>query len=506
MSMVGQSSEKQLSQLLQRLSASAGSADIAQGIAPGIPTGIVRDIVIDARRINSGCVWFALPGADRHGASFLDQAPELPMAIITDDAGRRLLAPYAGPIFVVADPRAALGPACAWLYDFPAAAMTMVAVTGTNGKTSVTHFLADAWRACGHAGAVLGTLGLQISGNDEPVEFGFTTPEADTLQRVLRKAHDLGVSHMAMEVSSHALALHRADGIEFDVAVFTNLSQDHLDYHTDMEDYFNAKSRLFADGRCRRAVVCVDDEWGRRLAADLAARDIPVLTYGLSDGDWRIISRTGSAVSVDASGTKVDLPTVSRGEFTALNVVAAAATLSMLEVAVGELPHVLGACRPVPGRMEVLPGPSAQHPQVVVDYAHSPDAVARVLSAARPEQGRLIAVLGAGGGRDRGKRPLMGAAASVADVVVVTDDNPRDENPAEIRAAVIGGVTSVDVREVADRREAIHSALSLARTGDVVAILGKGAERGQQYGSEVREFDDREVAACALAEWVDGSC
>ena len=466
----------------------------------------VSDIVIDSRSIGQNTVWFALPGAQRHGASFASLAPANPIAVVTDAAGEELLAGADFPVFSVPDPRALVGPTSAWLHGDPATAMTMVAVTGTNGKTSVTHFLGDAWHAHGDTAAVLGTLGLRMTNDRTSGQTGFTTPEADALQRILARARDLAVTHMAMEVSSHALALHRADGIIFDVAVFTNLSQDHLDFHHDMEDYFQAKARLFADGRCRRAVVCTDDHWGRRLAADIDARGIPLITYGTGDSDWQIVSRSERAVTVRAGDQLIELPIVSRGEFTALNLVATAATLTLLGTPREALAETLAACRPVPGRMEVVSALTPQHPQVVVDYAHSPDSVARVLQAARADQGRLIAVLGAGGGRDRGKRPLMGAAASAADVVVVTDDNPRDEDPATIRAAVLDGVSAASVHEIADRRQAIEFAVSMARSGDVVVILGKGAERGQQYGNQVREFDDREVASAALAAWGGPSC
>lgn len=478
------------------------SALLAQvGVDGGSPQR-VSNVVIDSRQVADDTVWFALPGAYRHGAEFASGAPVPPVAVVTDLDGAAILRDRSWPVLAVADPRALVGPVCAWLHDYPAASMTTVGVTGTNGKTSVTHFLGDAWRGLAVKAGVLGTLGFHIPGEPSSAQgTGFTTPEADALQSLLAGARDESVTHLAMEVSSHALALHRVDGIVFDVAVFTNLSQDHLDFHSDMDDYFNAKARLFTDGLTREAVVCVDDDWGLRLARDIEALGLPVTTYGSTQGQWRLRALGDDGAHVDAAGTAMLLPSLAPGEFTALNLIAAAAALHATGTPLSQIPAAMAPVRPVPGRMQRVDAPSQSHPRVYVDYAHSPDAVARVLRAAKPTGGRLIAVLGAGGDRDRGKRPLMGRAASAADIVVVTDDNPRHEDPAEVRRQVLDGVAAADVHDIADRREAIDVALRLARSDDVVVVLGKGAETGQQYGDEVRPFDDRVAAAESLLRW-----
>ncbi len=343
------------------------------------------------------------------------------------------------------------------------------------------------------------------------------------MHALLAVMRERGASACVMEVSSHALAFGRVDGVRFDVAGFTNLSQDHLDFHADLDDYFAAKARLFTPERARRGVVCVDDEYGRRLAQQAG---IPVVTVRTRERaapagtaptmargeavDWRVTDRQvaggGESVQfdlVDGGGRRLPVESPIPGEFNVANT--ALAVVMLLEAGVGEsaAANGVGRCRGVPGRMERVTAAVSGEPLAVVDYAHTPEAVENVLRALRPATaGRLIVVLGAGGDRDPHKRPLMGAAASEnADLVIVTDDNPRSEEPAEIRSAVRAGATGpAEVREIGDRRSAIATAVAAANSAaDTVVVVGKGHEKGQEVAGIVQPFDDRVVLREALA-------
>jgi UDP-N-acetylmuramoyl-L-alanyl-D-glutamate--2,6-diaminopimelate ligase len=378
----------------------------------------------------------------------------------------------------------------------------MIGVTGTQGKTTTTRLLEGGLSGSGVPAAVIGTVGTRILGED--VASALTTPEAPDLHRLLRRMVDSGVEACAMEVSSHALVMGRVDGIVFDVAVFLNLGRDHLDFHADMEDYYSAKASLFTARRARRGLVNIQDEWGRRLAS---SADIPVETLSAdgSPADWR-----ASDIDRAASGSRFRITTPGGaqvaagcpipGGFNVANTLAAVAAAATAGYDPTPVARAIAEGHGVPGRLELVD--EKQDFEVVVDYAHKPDAVAAALDTLRPlTKGRLIVVIGAGGDRDPGKRPLMGEiAAALADVLVVTDDNPRSEDPAAIRAAILAGTSGggAEVVEVGDRRAAIDEAVRRAGTGDVVLIAGKGHETGQEVAGVVHPFDDRAVAREAL--------
>jgi UDP-N-acetylmuramoyl-L-alanyl-D-glutamate--2,6-diaminopimelate ligase len=474
----------------------------------------VTGVTHDSRAVLPGDLYAALPGFRTHGAEFVDDAVAAGAAAVLTDAAGADRSRLAGvPVLVVDDPRGSLGAVASFVYGDPSHDLVVVGVTGTNGKTT-TSFLVDAgFRAAEHVTGLIGTVGTRIG--DEAVPTVRTTPEATDVHALLAVMRERGVTAVTMEVSSHALRLGRVDGVRFDVAGFTNLSPDHLDFHTDMEDYFDAKASLFVPERVDRAVVCVDDAWGVRIAEHAVAQGLPLATYALAGdaataADWYVdgvVTVPGGTV-MRAHGPEVDdVPLEVRlpGEFNAGNALGALALL----VAAGVDPHVaadgIAACEGVPGRMERVPDPDlARGLLALVDYAHTPDAVARAVAAARVgSRGDVIVVVGAGGDRDPHKRPAMGEAAALgADVVVVTDDNPRSEEPADIRAAVIQGVHRVDdveLVEAADRRQAITLAVAVAGPGDVVLVLGKGHEQGQEVAGVVTPFDDRAVLAEALA-------
>jgi UDP-N-acetylmuramoyl-L-alanyl-D-glutamate--2,6-diaminopimelate ligase len=393
----------------------------------------------------------------------------------------------------------------------------MLGVTGTNGKTTTTYLIESGLRAAGHRTGLVGTVETRI--DNQRVASVRTTPEAADLHALLAVMREQGVTACVMEVSSHALVLGRVDAIVFDVAGFTNLSQDHLDFHRDLEDYYAAKAALFTPLRSRRGVVCVDDEYGRRLAAEAG---VPVVTIATRDdadaADWvvveREVSRSGRSTAIELvehdGGRAVSVSAPIPGDFNVANAVLA--TVMLLEAGVSgrDAARGMAQCPGVPGRMESVQSTGAFEPLAVVDYAHTPEAIENVLRALRPStRGRLIAVLGAGGDRDPHKRPLMGAAAARhADVVIVTDDNPRSEEPAAVRAAVLSGTAAagrpVQVREVADRRQAIAAAVDAAGgADDTVAVLGKGHEQGQEVAGVVHPFDDRLVLRQAIERWND---
>ncbi|MBC3763911.1 UDP-N-acetylmuramoyl-L-alanyl-D-glutamate--2,6-diaminopimelate ligase [Quadrisphaera sp. RL12-1S] len=526
-------------------------ADVAALVGGSAPAGaerlVVTGAVLDSRRARPGDLYAALPGARTHGARFAAQAASLgAVALLTDAEGARLAAADGAelPAVVVDDPRAVLGAASALVWGEPARHLQVLGVTGTNGKTTVTTLLESALEQLGTPTALVGTVCTRIAGEELPS--ARTTPEAPDLHALLALAVERGARAAALEVSSHAVVLHRVDGLVLDVAAFTNLSQDHLDFHPTMEDYFSAKAALFTPERARAAVVCVDDAWGRRLAERSRAAGVPTATVsttttdGATEGaaaDWRVDpasvrergdGRPGSAFELTGpGGVLVRAASPLPGTFNVANTAVAVAVLAAAGHDPAAAAAALAAARGVPGRMEVVAPPpgvpadlAAHLPVGVVDYAHTPDAVAAALAALRPATaGRLVVVLGAGGDRDPGKRPAMGAAAAAgADAVVVTDDNPRSEDPAVIRAAVLAGARSgasghpgdvgdgdvevVEVVEVADRREAVARGVALALAGGpggAVLVAGKGHERGQEVGGAVHPFDDREELAAALA-------
>jgi len=469
----------------------------------GIPAvaGSVTGVSLSSSAVQPGDLYAALPGARTHGAHYAAQAVTAgAAAILTDEPGASLV-DVDVPVLVCADPRGRLGEVSALVYGDPSTRLQTFGVTGTNGKTTVTYMLAAALEALGSPVGLIGTTGTYIGGRRLPTVR--TTPEAPDLQALMCQMVDEDVLALAMEVSSHALVLGRVDGITFDVAAFTNLSPDHLDFHQTMEEYFAAKSSLFTPMRSRRAVINTDDEWGRRLAG---STDVPHVTYAVSGpADWTVRSVTadasGSVFQAVRGRTEVSVRVGSPGLFNVANALCALAMLVAGGHAADSAAAALSSFHGVPGRMEVV----GDQPAVIVDYAHTPDAVERALRAiADLTQGRIWCVIGCGGDRDAVKRPAMGEiAARLADHLVVTDDNPRSENPADIRAAVLRGahrVAGADVTEIGDRSRAIHAVVGAASPQDTVIILGKGHETGQEIAGVVHPFDDRDVARAAMGE------
>ncbi len=470
----------------------------------------VTGVTLRAHEVHPGDLFAGVAGSRAHGADFAAQALAAgAAALLTDPAGcrRPAVAHAEVPVLVHPDPRAVLGAAAAAIYGEPSRRLAVLGVTGTSGKTTTVYLLEAALRAAGATTGLVGTVEVQVAGQRLPS--AFTTPEAPDLQALLAMMVERGVSAVPMEVSSHALAQGRVDGTGFAVGAFTNLSQDHLDFHTDMEDYFAVKALLF-DGRSQGEVVCVDDAWGRRLVRPgtvtvTAAgggpherralwRAVDVLPDGTGGLAFRALGPSGTDVAV-----RLRLP----GAFNVSNALLAIACASVAgadpALAASGLAEVT-----VPGRMQ--PVDEGQPFLALVDYAHKPAAVAALLDAVRAQvQGRVLVVLGCGGQRDTAKRPVMGeAAARRADLLVVTDDNPRGEEPAAIRAAVLAGARAVpapqrgDVVEVGDRREAIAAAVAAARPGDAVVVAGKGHETGQEIAGQVHPFSDLGELAAAL--------
>jgi len=450
----------------------------------------VASVEFDSRRVRTGALFCCVPGAHTDGHR---HAPEAVANGAASLLCERFLDLDVTQVRVAPGrARSAMADIAAAFYDHPSRSMTMVGVTGTNGKTTVTHLVRS---VLGHAGWSTATIGT-LDGER-------TTPEAPVLQGLLAGLRDEGRRAVAMEVSSHALTQHRVDGIVFDVAAFTNLSRDHLDHHGSMEEYFGAKARLFAADRSKASVVCVDDGWGRRLADRLTSEGRPVVEVRRSDA-----TDVGLAVGSSAfrwRGRDVTVPLT--GAFNVDNALVALAVVVTLGLDEDAAVAGLASADPVPGRMEVVS--KGQPFGVIVDYAHTPSGLDVALSTARElaAGGRVLTVFGAGGDRDQGKRPLMGqAAARWSDVVVLTSDNPRSEDPLaiidQVRAG-IGGPSAPSGRELEvvvepDRALAIRAALDRARSGDVVVVAGKGHESTQSAAGTVVHFDDREVVGAAL--------
>ena len=477
----------------------------------------IRGVTLASGEVRPGDLYAALPGARTHGVRYVaDAAARGAVAVLTDPGGREDATAAGLPVCVAADPRGVLGSVADRVYGEPSRRLRVVGITGTNGKTTTAYLVEAGLAAAGFDTGLIGTVQTRTRSHDADgaptvteIPSVRTTPEAPALHALLADMADRGVTSVVMEVSSHALVLGRVNGIRFAAAGFTNLGRDHLDFHGDLEEYFRAKALLF-DGRAAAEAVVVDDEAGRRLAGR-PDRPRPVTVSGAgAAADWTATDVTatddgGSAFTLTGPGgrtwpARLRLP----GRFNVTNAVLAVALLDSVGVDVAAALRGL-ADTVVPGRME--PVDAGQPFVAVVDYAHTPDAVTTALAALRGgTPGRLITVLGCGGDRDPGKRPAMGAAAAAgSDVLVVTDDNPRSEDPATIRAAVVAGAADVpggqraEVLEVGDRREAIRAAVRLARSGDTLLVAGKGHETGQEVGGEVHPFDDRAVLRECLA-------
>ena len=460
------------------------------GEAPDVE---ISSLAYSTGQIRPGALFFCVPGFRADGHDFAPEAVERGAAALVCERPLDLGVPEV----VVEDVRAAMGPVAARFNGEPTEELQVVGITGTNGKTTTAFLTRSLLEAAGIRTGLLGTVKSVVGGRDEPVER--TTPEAIDLQATFRRMLDAGDRACVMEVSSHALHLRRTEGIRFRCGVFTNLTQDHLDFHPSMEDYFLAKRRLFEVAE--RAVVNVDDSYGRRLCADL---DHPV-TYAIArEADLRAFE-----VSFDTAGSRFRCQTQAGsleiamglpGPFNVANALAALGAAHALGVALDTAPAALASAARVPGRFE--PVDEGQDFAVLVDYAHTPDSLENVLRAAREiASGALVVVFGAGGDRDRGKRPLMGRVASaLADRVIVTSDNPRSEDPESIVQQILDGVSGSAERQV-DRRTAIRRAIQEAGRGDVVVIAGKGHEQGQEFEDGRKEpFDDATVAREALRE------
>jgi len=472
---------------------------------PGAAAVAVRALAYDSRRVRSGTLFFCVPGFTHDGHDHAPEAVSRGACALVVERPLNLGVPE----LRVESVRAAMGPAATRFFADPTRRLAVVGVTGTNGKTTTAFILRGLLEAVGRRTALLGTVKSVIGGREQPTER--TTPEAIDLQADFAAMLDAGDHGCVMEVSSHALALGRAEGIHFAVAVFTNLTQDHLDFHPSMEDYYQAKRRLFAPGAPngpRAAVINVDDPYGRRLAAELPA----ALTFALErDAHFRArdlgMGLDGARFTLDSPSGALAVSLPLPGRFNVANALAAFAAAHALGVPLGEVVEAMARGVSVPGRFE--PVDEGQDFAVLVDYAHTPDGLDSVLRAARElARGRVLCVFGAGGDRDRAKRPLMGqVAALLADVVVVTSDNPRSEDPQSIIGEIMAGVHGADsdgkppVVAVADRRQAVALAVAQARSGDVLVIAGKGHEQGQELADGRRvPFDDVMVARAALRE------
>ncbi|MEL6450982.1 MAG: UDP-N-acetylmuramoyl-L-alanyl-D-glutamate--2,6-diaminopimelate ligase [Pseudomonadota bacterium] len=473
------------------------------GLSPEI-TGLA----VDSREVKPGFLFAAMPGSRVHGAEFVQYAVRMgAAAVLTDAEGAALAADWLADVAVVVTdaPREVLSRTAAlW---FGAQPEVMVAVTGTNGKTSVSTFVRQIWVEMGLAAVNLGTTGVEGAWT---APLAHTTPEPITLHRTLAEARAHGITHAAMEASSHGLDQRRLDGVTLSAAGFTNFTQDHLDYHKTFEAYFAAKAGLFDRvlGEDGVAVINLDDARGADMAAVAQARGASVVTVGRDGGDLRLTAQrfdgTGQDVRFEFAGKAYTARLPLIGGFQADNVMLACG----LVIACGAEPDRVFETLPhldtVRGRMQ-LAATRDNGAAVFVDYAHTPDAVATALKAMRPHvMGRLVTIVGAGGDRDAGKRPLMGqAAAAHADIVLITDDNPRSEDPATIRAAVMAGAVAQDpdksVTEVADRAEAILRGVDMLGPGDALLIAGKGHETGQIVGDDVLPFDDAEQASVSVA-------
>jgi UDP-N-acetylmuramoyl-L-alanyl-D-glutamate--2,6-diaminopimelate ligase len=470
----------------------------------------VTGVTHDSRQVRPGDLYAALSGETAHGVAFAPQARDAgAVALLTDRLGRERGRASGLPLLVVHDPRAVLGALAADVYDHPARHLVMLGVTGTNGKTTTAYLLEAGLRAGGFSTGLLGTVETRIG--DEAIPSIRTTPEAPELHALLGVMRERKVGAVAMEVSSHALAMHRVDGVVYTVALFTNLSHDHLDFHFTLEDYFAAKATLFTPEHAKSGVVNIDDPFGQRLVR--TAR-IPLTTCsvnGASHADWRAkdvkLGPTGATFTVESSaGASAPCVVAMPGDFNVANALGAVVALVEAGVSLDDAARGVSGSPGVPGRMERVD--AGQGYLALVDYAHTPDAIARLLTSLRPiTPGRLMIMLGAGGDRDRAKRPLMGEhAARLADVVVLTDDNPRSEDPTAIMLALRTGAARVLGAQAGavlvehDRAAAIRLLVGAARPGDTIVLAGKGHEQGQEVAGRIHPFDDRVQLADAIRE------
>ncbi|RJQ82364.1 UDP-N-acetylmuramoyl-L-alanyl-D-glutamate--2,6-diaminopimelate ligase [Pseudonocardiaceae bacterium YIM PH 21723] len=487
---------------VRRLALSELARLVGAQLVSGSGDVTVSGATLRAHEARQGDLFAALAGARAHGADFAEQAQRSgAVAVLTDEAGARKLDGSDLPVLVHENPRQIIGVAAAHIYGEPATKLAIWGITGTAGKTTTTYLINSALRAAGRTTGIIGGVETNIAGTR--LDSAFTTPEAPDLQALLAVMLERGVTDVVMEVSSHALSLGRVAGVGYAVAGFTNLSQDHLDFHRDLEDYFAAKALLF-DGRAATEVVCVDGDWGRRLVkpntVTVSIQDQAAWTYSdrqvFPDGRQTFVAHGPDGASLPVT---IRLP----GDFNIANALLAIGCLHSQGVEHDAITAGLEAMA-VPGRMERVA--VGQEFTAVVDYAHKPGAVTAVLDAAREQAtGEVIVVLGCGGDRDSGKRELMGrAAASRSQLLIVSDDNPRSEDPAAIRRAMLAGAYDLpagqrgEVLEIGDRRQAIAEAVRRAKPGDIVVVAGKGHETGQEIQGVVQPFSDRDELTAAI--------
>jgi UDP-N-acetylmuramoyl-L-alanyl-D-glutamate--2,6-diaminopimelate ligase len=499
-------------------------ADIATRAAatltpPDAAGTMISGVTVDSRDLREGDLFGALPGLQVHGATFAAQAVASgASAILTDAEGARLVADagVAVPVLIAELPRHAIGEAAALVYGDPSRRLVFVGVTGTNGKTTTSYFIDSALAQVHPERGILGTVELRVRG--EAIESPRTTVEAPVLHGLLARMLEEGVTAAVTEVSSHAAALDRISGVDFAVAVFTNLQWDHLDFHKTMEGYLAAKARLFEPGRARRGIINIDDEWGRKLAGrvQIPIETVSTLPDAGREADWAVtwadvgLDGVGSTFTFRAPDGSVHsaespLPGLVNVSNAMVAIAAAVAAGVPLGLAIDGVAHA----HEVPGRMERVVERSAVDPLAIVDYAHTPDALELALNGVRPiTAGRVILIFGSDGDRDRGKRPVMGEiAARLADVIVLTDENPRSEEPAAIRAAIREGIERVrpdlhDVHEVEPRVAAVEYGLRLGRQGDTVIVTGKGHEPTQEIAGVFYRYNDRDAYLAAHAKIV----
>ncbi len=465
-----------------------------------VPDVTVTGLSLDSRTIAAGELYLALPGSHVHGATFaVDAAARGAVAALTDEAGAQDCRAAGLPTVVVEQPRIAMAIAASRI--FPQGDLPLVGITGTNGKTTTSFLVEAGLEAAGHTVGTIGTIGFRLGGHPlgDTSRTTITTPEAPDLHAMLAVFRERGADSAVMEVSSHSLAMHRVDGVHFRVGAFVNLGRDHLDFHLTMENYFEAKARLFEPGRCDAAVINIDDVYGQRLARRITRQSAAHLATTGTDlaADYRIVAwhaveeEMTTAVTAATPTGEVSFHLSLPGEYNVRNAVMALGILQEMGLAPADVIPGLERAQ-VPGRMQLVPLPGRDSPRVFVDFAHTPQAIDAALGALPPGH-RVVAVVGAGGDRDTAKRRPMGEAAGRhADLVVVTDDNPRTEDPATIRAEVLAGVesTGTPVIEVGERQDAIARALTEAGPRGLVAVLGKGHERGQEIQGHVVPYDD----------------
>ena len=449
----------------------------------------ISGVSINAQSVKPGDLFIALSGAKTHGLNFISDAIANGAVAVLSDKSVDLSIPS----FVTENPRSLVGKISSWYYNQPFLNLLAVGITGTNGKTTTVNLVKQMWQAVEKSTGVIGTIGIEINGSAFP---GIrTTPEACELQAIAELMVQKHVTHLAMEVSSHALVQERVSGAFFKIAAFTNLTQDHLDFHGSMENYFAAKARLFNDDLSQQAVINIDDNFGKRLFEQVREKAVSVSRITPA-GDWHyqkvVAKNSGFDVEIiNKKGEVISAFFPLLGEHNLDNLILATAIAAASGLTVSEISNAIPKLQSVAGRLEQLH--LGQGFNALVDYAHTPDAVERVLAAARGfTNGRVIAILGCGGDRDKGKRPLMGEALlTKSDVAIFTSDNPRNESPDQILAEMVGNLTiSAPSKIISDRKAAIDYAVSIAQNGDSVLLLGKGHEQGQEINGVITPFND----------------